>query len=78
MKKSIYQFIQHLAASVFIGLSVYGFIIFMGGEVNKHIPFWTSLMLGFAAVLCVVVVVFMGGVIDKMTVEQIAQEDLQE
>ncbi len=78
MKKNIYQFIQHLAASIFIGLSVYGFITLWGGEVNKHLPFWTSLSLGMGAIVCGGVVVYMGGIIDRMTAEQAAEEKDQE
>jgi hypothetical protein len=78
MKRKLYQFIQHLAASTFIGLSVYGLIIFMGGEVNKHLPFWTSLSLGLGAVVCIAVVVYMGGILDRMAVEQAAEEEGQE
>ncbi len=78
MKKNIYQFIQHLAASAFIGLSVYGFIIFMGGEVNERLPFWTSISLGMGAIVCGGVVVYMGGIIDRMTAEQAAEERDQE
>ncbi|GBE14874.1 hypothetical protein BMS3Abin14_00926 [bacterium BMS3Abin14] len=66
MKKHIYQFIQYLAASVFIGLSVYGVIIFMGGEVHTKLPFWTSMLLGLGAIVCIAVVVVMGGILDRI------------
>ena len=66
MKRHIYQFIQYLAASIFIGLSVYGLITFMGGEVHSKIPFRDSLLLGLGAVACIVVVVVMGGILDRI------------
>jgi len=78
MKRSFYQFIQHLAASVFIGLSAYGIIIFMGGEVNVRLPLWTSLSLGLIGIVCCVVVVFMGGIIDRMAAEHATEEEGQE
>lgn len=66
MKKNIYQFVQHLAAATFIGLSVYGIIIYMGGKINEQLPAATSLLLGLGAVTCIVIIVVMGGVIDRM------------
>ncbi len=78
MKKNFYQLLQHLAAAVFIGLSVYGFIIFMGSEVNNVLPFWTSISLGLLAIVCCAVVVFMGGIIDRLAAEQAAEEKGQE
>ncbi len=66
LKRHIYQFIQYLAASVFIGLSVYGLIIFMGGEIHTRLPFWTSLLLGLGAIVCIVIVVIMGGILDRI------------
>ncbi len=78
MKRSTCQFIFHLAASIFVGLSVYGFITLLGGEVNTHLPFWTSLSLGMVAIVCGGVVVYMGGIIDRMAAEQAAEEKDQE
>ncbi len=78
MKKSFYQFIQHLAASVFTGVSAYGIIIFMGGKVNVRLPLWTSLSLGLIAIVCCVVVVFMGGIVDRMAAERATEEEDQE
>lgn len=75
MKKTFYQFIQHLAASVFIGLSVYGLIIFMGAEQNKRLPFWTSISLGLGALVCCVVAVYMGSILDRMAADQAAEEE---
>lgn len=66
MKRRFLQFIQHLAASVFIGISVYGVIIYYGGEIQKRIPVTESLLLGLAAVVCIVVVVVVGGMDDRM------------
>jgi len=66
MKRGILQFIQHLAASVFIGIAVYGAIIYYGGEIQKRIPVSESLLLGLGAVVCVIIVVVVGGVLDKI------------
>ena len=65
MKKSILQLIQHLAASIFIGIAVYGAIIYYGGEIQKKIPVKESLLLGLGAVICVIVVVVVGGLQDR-------------
>ncbi|UCF31593.1 MAG: hypothetical protein JSV26_04050 [bacterium] len=78
MKRHLYQFIQHLAVSIFIGIAVYGIIIYMGGEVNKKIPVGTSLLLGLAAVICVVVFVTTGGVLDRMMAKGAEKEDAPE
>ncbi|MDF1525980.1 MAG: hypothetical protein RRA15_03650 [bacterium] len=66
MKRRLLQFVQHLAASVFIGISVYGVIIYYGGEIQKKIPVTESLLLGFGAVVCIVVLVVVGGIDDRM------------
>ena len=66
MKRSLLQFIQHLAASVFIGIAVYGAIIYYGGETQKRIPFTKSLLLGLGAVICIIVVVGVGGLQDRI------------
>ena len=65
MRRGVLQFIQNLAASVFIGIAVYGLIIFFGGEMQRRIPAWKSLFLGLTAVVCIAVVVVVGGLIDK-------------
>jgi len=73
----IYQFIQTLAAATFIGISVYGIIIYMGGKVNEEIPAATSLLLGLGAVTCTVIIVVMGGVLDRI-MEQEGKGDNQQ
>jgi hypothetical protein len=65
VKHLILQLIQRLAIAVFIGISVYGIFIYYGGEIQKRIPGKTALLLGFTAVLCVVVIVVLGGIIDR-------------
>jgi hypothetical protein len=65
MKRGFLQFIQHLAGSVFIGISGYGAIIYYGGEIQKKIPMTQSLLLGFGAIVCVVVVIVVGGIEDR-------------
>jgi 4-hydroxybenzoate polyprenyltransferase len=73
IRRGILQFIQNLAMSVFIGIAVYGVIIFYGGEVQKKLPPWKSLLLGSAAVVCIAVIVIIGGLIDK----QVSREEEQ-
>jgi hypothetical protein len=66
MKRWFLKFVQHLAASVFIGISVYGVIIYYGGEIREKIPMTDSLLLGLGAVVCIVVFVVLGGIDDRM------------
>lgn len=61
----ILQVIQGLAVSVFIAISVYGIFLFLGGEKQMQIPAWKSLSMGFTALFCIVVIVVLGGLIDK-------------
>ena len=74
MKRGVLQFIQNLAASVFIGIAVYGLIIFFGGEMQRRVPAWKSLILGFTAVVCIAVIVVVGGLIDKQASRKENQE----
>jgi len=55
-----------LAMSIFIGLAVYGLVIYWGGEVSQELPPLKSFLLGMSAVVCVAVFVYLGGVLDKM------------
>lgn len=66
MKRRLIQFVQHVAASVFIGIGVYGAITYWGGETQQKIPMAESLLLGLGAVVCIVVVVVIGGLLDEM------------
>jgi len=66
MKKGLLQFLQHLAASVFIGIAVYGAILYWGGETQKKIPVTESLLLGLGAIICIIVVVAIGGLLDRI------------
>jgi hypothetical protein len=70
LKRAIYQFVQYLAASTFIGISVYGIIVYMGGNVNEKVPVATSLLLGLGAVVCIVIIVVMGGVLDRIMAQE--------
>ncbi|UCG37738.1 MAG: hypothetical protein JSV00_05890 [bacterium] len=65
MKMRLLQFLQHLAASVFIGIAVYGLLIFYPGGTPKKIPASLSLLLGLASVVCIFAVVYLGGIIDR-------------
>jgi len=66
MKRRFVKFAQHMAASVFIGISVYGAIMYYGGEIQNKIPATQSILLGLGAVVCLVVVVVLGGIDDRM------------
>jgi hypothetical protein len=66
MKKVFLEFIQILAFSIFIGIAVYGAIIYWGGETNEKIPASSSLLLGLGAVICIIVIVIIGGFLDRM------------
>lgn len=66
IKRVFLLFIQNLAASIFIGISVYGAINYWGGEAERKISVAVSLLLGLGAVVCVVIVVAIGGHQDKM------------
>ena len=68
-------FIQNLAAAVFIGISVYGVVIYWGGETELKLPAGQSLLLGFAAVVCVGVIVYVGGLQDRIAHRDDKQDD---
>lgn len=70
MKKVIYQLVQGLAASTFLGISAYGIVIHMGGNVNEKVPVATSLLLGLVAVVSIVIVIVMGGVLDRIMAQE--------
>lgn len=78
MKRGLLQFMQHLAASVFIGIAVYGAIIYWGGETQKKIPVSESLLLGLGAVICIAVVVGIGGIQDKMALSDEARDKAEQ
>jgi formate hydrogenlyase subunit 3/multisubunit Na+/H+ antiporter MnhD subunit len=59
-------FVQNLAASVFIGVSVFGAIMYWGGETNQKVSVGQSLLLGLLAVICVGVFVYIGGLQDRI------------
>jgi hypothetical protein len=66
VKRGLIVFAQNLAASVFIGVSVYGVIIYWGGETSQKMPAGQSLLLGLLAVICVGVIVYLGGLQDRI------------
>lgn len=70
MKKGIIQFIQHLAASIFVGIAAYGAIIYWGAETRKRIPIKQSLIMGLGAVICIIVVVAVGGLQDRIAASE--------
>ena len=70
MKKGLLQLLQTLAASIFVGISVYGALIYWGGEAQKRLPFKQSLFLGLGAVVCIIVVVMVGGLQDRIAASE--------
>jgi hypothetical protein len=66
VKRGLLVFVQNLAASVFIGVSAYGVIIYWGGETSQKMPAGQSLLLGLLAVICVGVIVYLGGLQDRI------------
>jgi formate hydrogenlyase subunit 3/multisubunit Na+/H+ antiporter MnhD subunit len=66
VKRGLLQLVWSLAASVFIGVSVYGVITYWGGEINQKVPAGKSLLLGLLAVICIVVIVYIGGLQDRI------------
>ena len=75
MKKGLLEFLQILAFSAFVGIAIYGAIIYWGGEIQKKIPDSSSLFLGLGAVICIVVIVVIGGVLDRIAVDDEAAND---
>ena len=66
MKRYLLEFIQMLAASAFVGISLYGIFIYWGGETQEKIPASQSLLLGLGAVICIIVYVTIGGLLDRI------------
>lgn len=66
-KRFITHFFLNVAASTFIGICVYGIIVY--GENPKKISPLLSFGLGCLAVLCVVLIFFLGTALDKLDAE---------
>lgn len=66
------QFFLHLAASVFIGISVYGILVYW--DEPKGVTPLMSVGLGFVALVCVFLIVFLGTRLDKLN-DEIAEEE---
>jgi hypothetical protein len=71
-KRGFVQFFLHLAASVFIGISVYGILVYW--DEPKGLTPLMSVGLGFVALVCVFLIVFLGTRLDKLN-EEIAAEE---
>jgi hypothetical protein len=66
VKRGLLQFAQSLAMAVFVGVAVYGVMAYWGGETREVIPPGTSILLGLLAVICVGVIVCIGGIQDRI------------
>ncbi|RMG57764.1 MAG: hypothetical protein D6713_09010 [Deltaproteobacteria bacterium] len=63
-KRMLYQFLLNLVASVFIGICVYGIIVFWGTP--KKINPYLSVGLGLIALLCVGLIGIIGPRLDRI------------
>lgn len=64
MKRFIIQFFLNLVASVFIGISVYGIIIYW--DEPKGVSPVLSVGLGIVALLCIFLIMYLGTTLDKL------------
>jgi hypothetical protein len=67
MKRVFVQFFLHLTASVFIGISVYGIIVYWD-EARNVSPLF-SVVLGLVALCCVFLIMYLGTTLDKLDSE---------
>ena len=77
VKRLLLEFIQMLAASAFVGISLFGVFIYWGGEIQEKIPATQSLLLGLGAVICILIFITIGGLLDRiaMASEQASGSD---
>ena len=77
VKRLLLEFIQMLAASAFVGISLFGVFIYWGGEIQEKIPASQSLLLGLGAVICILIFITIGGLLDRiaMASEQASGSD---
>ncbi|NIO17148.1 MAG: hypothetical protein GTN70_09135 [Deltaproteobacteria bacterium] len=73
-KRFLVQFLLNLAASVFIGISVYGIIIYW--DQPKSVSPLMSVGLGLLALLCVFLIMYLGSTLDKL--DAIISQDKEE
>jgi hypothetical protein len=67
-RRGILQVIQNLAIGVFVGISAYGvLILFFADEIQTPMSPLKSVLLGVTGVGCMVVIVVLGGMIDRDT-----------
>ena len=66
VKRLLLEFIQMLAASAFVGISLFGVFIYWGGEIQEKIPATRSLLLGLGAVICILIFITIGGLLDRI------------
>ena len=66
VKRWLLHLAQSLAMAVFVGIAVFGVWTYWAGETNQKVPAGQSLLLGFLAVICVGVIVYVGGLQDRI------------
>ncbi len=74
-KRTIYQFLLNLVASVFIGICVYGIIIYWGAP--KKISPYLSVGLGIVAIICIALIGIIGPRLDRIEL-QLSDEEASE
>ena len=70
VKRGLLMFLQAIALGIFVGVAVNGIMTYWGGETIDKLPAGQSLLLGLLAVVCVGVIIYIGGIQDR-----IAQRD---
>ena len=65
-QRVLLEFLQMLAGSTFVGISLYGVFIYWAGETQEKIPASQSLLLGLGAVICITVFITIGGLLDRI------------
>ena len=75
MKKTLLEIVQVLTFSIFVGIAVYGAIIYWGGQAQEKLPASSSLLLGLGAVICIIVIVVVGNMLDKIAIADEAADN---
>lgn len=66
VRKTVLKVFQSLAIGVFVGISAFGILTyFFGGDEANPLPARQSILLGLSAFLVMVVIVVLGGMIDR-------------
>ena len=70
-RKTFLQVVQSLAIGLFVGISAFGILTyFFGGDEANPMPAKQSVLLGLAAFGIMVLIVILGGMIDRETAKK--------